>query len=655
MPRHKPFSHKQKKAQLKDARAVKRGELTTEEASTAHTTRMASRRVGTIGPSKSLLSGKPQGGDLTTRKLQSKFTTVSADYLERTRNLAFKEVLERPLHGDSAVFPMELVEERDKERLSCPARPRFRVGQTKKEIERNEEGMFEKWLSGVDEVINEWLDGEDEEDIDERDAGELDEEREEVEKWPRGPTWFETNLEVWRQLWRVTESSSIIMLLLDSRCPPLHSPPSLKTYLQSLKPKKEIILVLTKADLVDADALQAWKQWVVGWWGDEDQAVQVVSVTTYETELLYSEKPKHKPDIPKQSLAELIRALQTAHSRLLTRPETSNANWKAAVRSRIDWSILSKHEMVDVVSTANATQEETSNTVDEPVERDPENEPLTIGLVGQPNVGKSSLLNGLLGEQKVRASRTPGKTKHFQTMFWGYKKEIKIVDCPGLVCPSLVGVDLQVLAGILPISQIPSLPACIHFAARHLPLEQIFRIPFPSSYEVPDDYASRKTYRDPNRVTEVVERKKVWTAGGLMEGRAEDRGFVTAKGGRPDTNRAANGIMRQLADGKIRWGFWPPGSEVESRAGKGIWLGDFSHGDAEVGSVGDESSEVEEEPEVGDGKSEDEDEEEEDEEEADEGEDDDEDDFQKKNVGSFFAALDMSDGDEEEEEEEEEE
>ena len=29
-------------------------------------------------------------------------------------------------------------------------------------------------------------------------------------------------------------------------------------------------------------------------------------------------------------------------------------------------------------------------------------------------------------------------------MFWGWKKEVKVVDCPGLVCPSLVGLELQV-------------------------------------------------------------------------------------------------------------------------------------------------------------------------------------------------------------------
>ena len=83
--------------------------------------------------------------------------------------------------------------------------------------------------------------------------------------------------------WRVTESSSILLLLLDSRCPPLHCPPSLKTYVQNLKTHKEVVLVLTKADLVEPAALQGWKDWVKEWW---IRPVEVVSVMSYDLDFL---------------------------------------------------------------------------------------------------------------------------------------------------------------------------------------------------------------------------------------------------------------------------------------------------------------------------------------------------------------------------------
>lgn len=67
---------------------------------------------------------------------------------------------------------------------------------------------------------------------------------------------------------------------------------------------------------------------------------------------------------------------------------------------------------------------------------------ITIGCCGFPNVGKSSLLNSLFGKKVVSVSRTPGHTKHLQTLY--LTNTVRLCDCPGLVFPSLVSKPLQV-------------------------------------------------------------------------------------------------------------------------------------------------------------------------------------------------------------------
>lgn len=72
--------------------------------------------------------------------------------------------------------------------------------------------------------------------------------------------------------------------------------------------------------------------------------------------------------------------------------------------------------------------------------------PLSFSYTGFPNVGKSSVINSLVGKKVVSVSRTPGHTKYFQTYY--LTKTVKLCDCPGLVFPSRVDKQLQVQANV---------------------------------------------------------------------------------------------------------------------------------------------------------------------------------------------------------------
>jgi len=177
-------------------------------------------------------------------------------------------------------------------------------------------------------------------------------------------------------------------------------------------------------------------------------------------------------------------------------------------------------------------------------------EHLTVGMVGYPNVGKSSTINVLIADKKVSVSSTPGKTKHFQTLYCGEDRDIMLCDCPGLVFPSQVTVKEElVLAGILPFNHIRDYMSPVELMTQLIPRNKLeasygiaIQLPMPG---------------------EPVDRAP--TGGELLDPLAAARGFRTARG-QPDRSRSARLSIKDFVNGKLLYVNPPPLDDIDKEA-----------------------------------------------------------------------------------------
>lgn len=148
--------------------------------------------------------------------------------------------------------------------------------------------------------------------------------------------------------------------------------------------------------------------------------------------------------------------------------------------------------------------------------------PKRIAVVGIPNVGKSSILNRLLGTGAARTGNTPGVTRGKQ---WIKQKGFEILDTPGLLPPKINdqsdGYKLA-LVGTIRDEIVP-----VYDLALYL-LENYGADLFKNNKAYPQDQSS--------------EEQLMWFA--------EKRKFL-AKGGEPDLNRAAGTLLHEFRNGRI--------------------------------------------------------------------------------------------------------
>lgn len=314
-------------------------------------------------------------------------------------------------------------------------------------------------------------------------------------------TPFERNIEVWRQLWRVVERSDLVVQIVDARNPLLFRSPDLANYVLEVNPAKRNLLLVNKADLLTKKQRAAWAEYF------KSQNIRYTFFSAFEANQLLEKLENGEEIVPNSKEQEDI----DEATRIL------------------------KIEELEELFMKEAPEPLTPS-------RDPTKPPvLQIGLVGYPNVGKSSTINALIGSKKVSVSSTPGKTKHFQTIH--LSPEVLLCDCPGLVFPNFAYTNGElVCSGVLPIDQLREVTGPTQLVAQRIPkyyLEAVYGIAIPI-----------KSVEDGGT--------GVPTSGELLTAYARARGYMTQGFGNADQPRAARYILKDYVNGRLPYVHPPP-------------------------------------------------------------------------------------------------
>ncbi|MCJ1399999.1 hypothetical protein MMC11_003202 [Xylographa trunciseda] len=396
----------------------------------------------------------------------------------------------------------------NKNRLTVPRRPAWDDSTTPQELDKRERASLLEWRRGLAEL----------------------QENDDLLMTP-----FERNLEVWRQLWRVIERSDLVVQIVDARNPLLFRSEDLEKYVKEVDPRKNNLLLVNKADMMTLSQREAWADYF-------EQAK--INYTFFSASLAKElNDSKEIEDVSEDGEGHSVGG------------EQNDANASAMVAGMND---LKEDEEIEEQWASEDELDIEDNrtrilTVDElealflekaPKIESPDGEPTRktqIGLVGYPNVGKSSTINALIGAKKVSVSSTPGKTKHFQTIH--LSPDVILCDCPGLVFPNFATTKAELVCnGILPIDQLREFTGPAGLVAQRIP--QAF---FEALYGV-------KVHKRPLEEGGTG----VPTAEEILISYAVARGFAKTGQGQPDESRAARYILKDYVNGKLLFCHPPP-------------------------------------------------------------------------------------------------
>ncbi|KIJ66493.1 hypothetical protein HYDPIDRAFT_86755 [Hydnomerulius pinastri MD-312] len=271
-----------------------------------------------------------------------------------------------------------------------------------------------------------------------------------------------TSRRIYGELYKVIDSSDVILHILDARDPLGTMCESVLEYMKKEKAHKQVVLVINKCDLVP--------NWVT--------ARYIQHLTPRYPTIAFHASPNHS--FGKGSLIQLLRQFSQLHS---------------------------------------------------------DKKQISVGFVGYPNVGKSSVINTLKSGKVCRVAPVPGETKVWQ--YITLTRRIYLIDCPGIVPTSANDSQTStVLKGVLRVEALPTpsehIPALMA-RVKPLYLSRTYGVALPDA-------------DDPTRG---------WDAEDFLNALAKMKGRLL-KGGEPDADGVAKIILSDWVRGRIPFFVAPP-------------------------------------------------------------------------------------------------
>ncbi|KAI8799747.1 NUC091 domain-containing protein [Cladochytrium replicatum] len=265
---------------------------------------------------------------------------------------------------------------------------------------------------------------------------------------------------IWGELYKVIDSSDVVVHVLDARDPMATRCKNVETYLKKEAPHKHLIYVLNKCDLVPT--------WVTARW------VKILSAS-HPTLAFHANMTN---SFGKGSLIQLLRQFSRLHS---------------------------------------------------------DKKQISVGFIGYPNTGKSSIINTLRNKKVCTVAPVPGETKVWQ--YITLMKRIYLIDCPGIVPSSAEDSETEiVLRGVVRVEAVKMPDQFIPAVLERVKKEYISR-----TYDV-------QNWADHVDFLSQIARK----SGKLL------------KGAEPDLETVAKMILNDWLRGKIPYYTSPPLDPIEA-------------------------------------------------------------------------------------------